>query len=106
MNGWIAVGEVVLNRVLSDAFPNSIPDVIYDEGQFTDSEELSSTEPTDEMISVAQMVLSGKLKVLNRSDILYFRNPYPQEGEPAQTPLNWGEHEWVMAINNHAFYTD
>lgn len=32
--GQVAVGAVVLNRVASGTFPNSITDVIYDSGQF------------------------------------------------------------------------
>ena len=35
MEGKIAVGQVVLNRVASGSFANSIHDVIYESGQFT-----------------------------------------------------------------------
>ena len=33
--GKVAVGAVVLNRVASSSFPNSIHDVVYQSGQFT-----------------------------------------------------------------------
>ncbi|MEI3194538.1 MAG: cell wall hydrolase [Lachnospiraceae bacterium] len=33
--GMVAVGAVVMNRVYSSSFPNSISEVIYQSGQFT-----------------------------------------------------------------------
>ena len=104
INGWIAVGEVVVNRLNSDKFPNSISEVIYEPGQFSDNENLKTIEPSEEMMTVAQMVLSGNLRVLNNENILYFRNPKKTDDVPSTTPLDWGDHRWVTAINNHAFY--
>jgi len=104
INGWIAVGEVVVNRLNSNKFPNSISEVIYAEGQFSDIENLKMIEPTEEMLIVAKMVLSGNLRVLNNENILYFRNPQKTDNVPSTTPLDWGSHRWFKAINNHAFY--
>ena len=33
--GMVAVGAVVMNRVASSSFPNSVSEVIYQSGQFT-----------------------------------------------------------------------
>lgn len=104
MNGWIAVGEVVMNRVASDIFPNSIKDVVYQPGQFSSVGEVSSITPSNEMLTVARMIVDGSLKVLNEPNVLYFRNPTITNGISADTPSDWGEHKWFTAINKHAFY--
>ena len=36
--GQVAVGAVVMNRVRSDAFPDTVREVIYQKGQFTPAE--------------------------------------------------------------------
>ena len=41
--GKIAVGAVVLNRVYSGSFPNTISEVLYQPGQFTPASELAGT---------------------------------------------------------------
>lgn len=104
LNGWIGVGEVVLNRMMSEKFPNTVEEVIYEDGQFSHSERLEGITPTEEMITVAQMVLSGNLKIINNPEVLYFRNPQITNGVPSTTPLDWGLHKWYMAIGSHAFY--
>ncbi len=104
VNGWIGVGEVVVNRINSSAFPNNVHDVVYQKGQFSGNDELAYITPTDEMLSVAQMVLSGEMKVLNNENVLYFRNPWITDHVPAATPMDWGSLKWFTAINNHAFY--
>lgn len=44
--GQKAVVEVVLNRVLSDEFPNTIDDVIYQKNQFSPAKYIETTTPT------------------------------------------------------------
>lgn len=104
INGWIAVAEVALNRVNSDKFPNTLNDVIYQSEQFSGSENIDSLMPTEDIVTVAQMVLAGNLKVLNNENVLYFRNPMITNKVPSTTPQDWDEHRWYTAINNHAFY--
>ena len=104
LDGWIGVAEVIANRIASSAYPNTIREVIYQSGQFEGKEYIESCTPTSDMISVAQMVLSGNLKVLDNPNCLFFRNPKTTDGIAAEIPIDWGSHKWFKAINNHAFY--
>ena len=72
--GKLAVGSVVMNRVASSSFPNSISGVIYQSGQFSPvaSGRFASALASglgSQCSSVAQEVLNGKRNVT----CLYFR---------------------------------
>ena len=96
-DGWVAVAEVVRNRILSSDFPDTITEVIYQEGQFAYSDEIDKITPTDELIEVARNVLSGKLEVLGNTNVLYFRNANGSKE-------NWNTLRWFKEINHHEFY--
>lgn len=68
--GKVAVGAVVLNRVASASFPNSISEVVYQAGQFTPaySGALASGVPSD-CVEAAQAALNGENPV---GGALYF----------------------------------
>lgn len=71
--GQQAVAEVVLNRVLSSEFPNTVHDVIYDTKygvQFTPYKRVASTTPTDAQYEAIDNALYGDL-ILDE-DVLYF----------------------------------
>lgn len=104
LNGWIAVGEVVKNRVESNLFPNTIPEVVYQKGQFTNSKALKNITPSQELIDVTRQVLSGNMKILNNNEVYFFRNPMITSNIPASTPQNWGKHPYYCGIGHHAFY--
>lgn len=99
MNGWIAVAEIVKNRVESTVFPNTIREVIYQKNptQFADNDKIATRKPTEEQISVAREVLSGNLGILNNSNVLFFRNAN-------QSTEDWGSYPFYKSINNHQFY--
>lgn len=101
MNGWIAVAEVVRNRVESDLFPDTISEVIYQKNpvQFSDYQKIATRKPSEEQIFVAREVLSGNLQILGDSNVLYFRNA---KGSTA----DWGKNRFFKTINNHQFYTN
>ncbi len=71
----MCIGEVILNRVLSPEFPNSIEEVIYDKGQydFADSEEFKQLLPNKACVSAALRLLQGerlmKASVVFKSDM-------------------------------------
>ena len=73
--GQVAVGAVVMNRVRSGSFPNTITDVIYQSGQFTPAmtgwldSVLASDGYTDSAMQAAADALSGSNPV---GDCLYF----------------------------------
>lgn len=62
--GQKAVVEVVLNRVLSDEFPNTIDDVIYQKNQFSPAKYIETTTPTQIQYDVVDEVLSEIYPVL------------------------------------------
>lgn len=70
--GKIAVGNVVLNRVKSNQFPNSIKGVIYQKGQFQPVSNGSiNNKPSDESIKAARESYEKNLV----GEALYFYNP-------------------------------
>lgn len=111
-NGQIAVGEVVMNRVLDEEFPDNVHDVIFQQytrngkiiRQFENSQDIVNITPRAEVISAARQILSGKLKIFNNTNVLYFKNPVITDDIPASEPVNWGKLPWYTYIGHHAFY--
>ena len=104
LNGWIAVGEIVRNRVKSPLFPNSVGEVIDQKGQFTGVAAIRSINPRPEILNTAREVLSGRLSILNNENVLYFRNPTTTSGISPAARINWGKHVYYTYIGHHAFY--
>ncbi|WP_265444212.1 stalk domain-containing protein [Acetivibrio straminisolvens] len=73
LEGKVAVANVVLNRVKSPSFPNTVYDVIFQKGQFPPAHKSGFKElvPPEECIIVAKMALEG---VNNIGTCLYFNN--------------------------------
>ena len=98
--GKIAVGNVVLNRVASAEFPDSIYGVIFDDrwgGQFEPVRNGSIyQEPTEESVLAAKLVLEGASVAGNS---LYFLSP-------SLTSNHWimNNRPYVMTIGCHWFY--
>ena len=74
-DGQVAVGAVVMNRVRSGSFPDTITDVIYQSGQFTPAmtgwldSVLASEGYTDSAMQAAADALAGSNPI---GDCLYF----------------------------------
>ena len=74
-DGQVAVGAVVMNRVRSGSFPDTITDVIYQSGQFTPAmtgwmdSVLASDGYTDSAMQAAADALAGSNPI---GDCLYF----------------------------------
>ena len=100
LRGKIAVGNVILNRVRSSAFPNTIYGVIFDKKygvQFTPAANGTIYQtPTEESIIAAKICLEGYSV---NQDILYFVNP-------VKAPNSWASKNrpYFGKIGNHAFY--
>ncbi len=105
VNGWAAVAEVVINRANSSLFPNTISEVIYQNGQFSGVSKISSITPSENIIDIVRDVVKGDIRIFNNSQVLYFRNPKTTTGVDASTPLDWGTHTWYTSVGAHAFYT-
>lgn len=104
-NGKVAVGEVVMNRLHEGNFGNSIEEIIYSPGQFSNNEEIEEIVPDDETLLMAQAIIQGNLSVLNNPEVLFFRNPMITDHIPATENIAWGSYKWYTCINQHAFYT-
>lgn len=99
--GKLAVGSVIMNRVESNEFPDSIYDVIFDSEygvQFTATVNgRIYDKPTEESVNAARMCLDGiRLDV----EMLYFLN----EGI-TESPWISQNCRFVMSIGNHSFYS-
>ena len=78
--GQVAVGAVVINRVLSSVFPNTVSGVIYQSGQFEPVSTgrlalaLAENRATDSCYRAADEAMSG---VTNVGNCVFFRTPIP-----------------------------
>ena len=90
--GQVAVGAVVMNRVRSKAYPDTIHGVIYASGQFTPAMSgkvnrvLESGKIYESCIQAAEEALAGTSNV---GDLTHFRRVNGREG---------------LVIGNHVFY--
>ena len=93
--GQVAVGAVVLNRVKSSAFPNSISGVIYQKGAFSavDDGQINLT-PNETAIKAAKDALNGWDPT---GGCLFYYNP-------AKTSNRWiRSRPIVLRIGSHVF---
>ena len=89
--GQVAVGAVVMNRVRSKAYPNTIHGVIYASGQFTPAmtgrlEEVYNGSGCDSCKRAADEALSGNTNV---GDAKYFRRAGKREGTVIGNHVFW-----------------
>ncbi len=100
LRGKMAVGNVVLNRVRSSQFPNTIYGVIFDKKygvQFAPTENGTIyNTPTAESVIAAKMCLEG-YSITNTA--LYFFNPRYTSGSWVRE-----NREYAFTIGNHVFY--
>lgn len=100
MLGKLAVGCVVLNRVASADFPDTIYDVIFDTSWGGQFEPVSNgtiyNTPSEESILAAKLCLDGASVV---GESLYFLNP-------AKSTSFWAVNnaKFVATIGSHDFY--
>ena len=100
MAGKIAVGTVVMNRVKSSMYPDTVYDVIFDRKYGTQFTPVASgtiyNNPTAESIEAAKRVLAGER---TNSRILFFVNE-------KLAPNNWisKNRTYILTIGNHKFY--
>ena len=98
--GQIAVGNVVLNRVRSSQFPNTVKGVIFDTKYGTQFSPVSSgtiyNTPTASAIRAAKICLEGYSL---STKMIYFYNP-------GIATSSWigRTRPYIMTIGNHKFY--
>jgi N-acetylmuramoyl-L-alanine amidase len=100
LKGKIAVGNVILNRVRSKYFPNTIYSVIFDRKNGVQFSPVANgtiyKNPNSESVIAAKICLEG---YSIDTGILYFVNP-------RISPSNWitKNRDFYAQIGNHAFY--
>ena len=100
LSGKIAVGNVVLNRVASDRFPDTVKSVVFDRKDAVQFEPVANGtvyhEPTLESVLAAKLVLDGARAA---GDSLYFI-------APELTTNHWTmeNQDFVVTIGCHWFY--
>ena len=98
--GQIAVGDVILNRVKSDLYPNTIYGVIFDRKYGVQFSPILDgrihEEPTYTSILAAKICLEGTSLT---DDAMFFLNPVTAQS-------NWisKNREYAYTIGNHDFY--
>lgn len=97
LDGKLAVGTVIMNRVESPKFPSTIYDVIFAPNQFTPVRNGSIyREPNAESVVAAKLILEG---VRVGGDSLYFVNTHV-------SPNSWAARNrpYVATIGAHSFF--
>ncbi|MBR3894382.1 MAG: cell wall hydrolase [Clostridia bacterium] len=101
LRGQIAVGNVVLNRVRSRSYPNTIYGVIFDRKHGTQFSPVSFgtiyNPPSESAVIAAKICLEGYTL---SDEILFFMNPRISTN-------NWisKNRPYAFTIGNHDFYT-
>ncbi len=99
-NGQVAVAEVIMNRVKSPAYPNTIKGVLSQKNQFSTYSWASSRtaeETSTDMINLCLKVLSGEYSYLNNTNVLSFKR-----NDGSQT--FYGKTLYTV-VDNQAFYS-
>lgn len=97
--GKLAVGTVVMNRVASSRYPNTVYSVVFDRGQFTPAMTGSvNMAPCEDAVIAARIVLDG---YRISDDILFFHSIMGYH----HLFRDFVETETEMVIGNHYFYT-
>ena len=94
LDGKIAVGNVVMNRVESPQFPNNIYDVLNQKNQFSPASSLSKKTPNSQSELAAKLVMDGAQVV---PSALFFA----RAGMSCYASRN---RTYVTTIGAHAFY--
>lgn len=97
LEGMMAVGNVILNRIDHPSFPNTIEGVLAQKNQFTTyrSGRIASCTPNAQSVIAAKLVLDGGV-VEETEDALYFDS----------TPNSWAARNrtCIAVIGGHRFY--
>lgn len=96
LEGQIAVGAVVINRVKSDKFPDTITEVIYQKGQFSPIALGTMPKvPQEFAVEAAERALAGEDPT---GGALFFYNP-----KTTAAPEFWKTRPVIKQIGNHNF---
>jgi len=94
--GMVAVGAVIMNRIKSTSFPNTLQEVIFQRGQFTPigNGQYNRAKPTDPYYRAAEDALRGIDPV---NGALFFN-------DPVRSKVGYFTRPIIMHIGTHCFY--
>ncbi|MDD4075955.1 MAG: cell wall hydrolase, partial [Eubacteriales bacterium] len=98
-DGFLAVANVIYNRVQDSRFPNTITGVVFQSGQFTPADEeaaLRSVTPSAGAMAAVQQIFVDGNRILP-PEIVYFR--------AASRGTAWGKRTYYATIGGNAFYS-
>lgn len=73
IQGKIAVGNVIINRVLDERFPNSITEVVFAKNQFSPVSNGSIYNiPSEDSIKAAKLVLEGETTPESKNAVFFW----------------------------------
>lgn len=105
LDGMQMVGEVTLNRVEHEYFPDNVCEVVYQRSQFSWTRNNSNTIPSkdDEMwkiaLEMAENLINGEIEFFDNG-ATHFLNPRRVSRMP-----RWSRNfERVGRVGNHVFY--
>lgn len=97
--GQIAVAEVIMNRVMSPRYPNTIIEVVSQSGQFSSyaaASSMTEEETSPEMVTLCLSVINGQAAVLGNHSVIAFKR---NDGS-----ASFYGNTLYQVIDNHAFY--
>lgn len=100
--GQVAVAAVVLNRMRSYKFPNTVRGVVYQENQFSSVPKLSYIQPSETCRRAAAEAING---IDPSNGALYFYNP-ETSSEDGIRFFNSANLQVTARIGNHVFLTE
>jgi spore germination cell wall hydrolase CwlJ-like protein len=104
IDGMQMVGEVTLNRVYHESYPDNICDVVYQRRQFSWTHTIKNHDPQEEeswaiALELAEGLINGEVEYFNNG-ATHFINPDKVSRVP-----NWTyAFDTVGKIGNHVFY--
>lgn len=99
-NGWVAVAQVIYNRVMHDEFANDIVGVLSGAKQFSTYKaacKMSDSDVDPQVLEVCRKVMAGELQIFDRNDVIGFQRAHAGDE-------NFNGWEKYRELGNHAFY--
>ena len=102
----ICVGEVIMNRVASPEYPDSIHDVIYQKGQYAcvNSARFAGLVPTEECIDAALRLLCGERRMV--PSVVFQSNDLQGEPFTMYTDRRLGTTYFCLSENQELYPID
>lgn len=102
----ICVGEVIMNRVTSPEYPDSIHDVIYQKGQYAcvNSARFAGLVPTEECIDAALRLLCGERRMV--PSVVFQSNDLQGEPFTMYTDRRLGTTYFCLSENQELYPID